>query len=471
MTKRLLVLFLSFALALSVAAQGGAASSAVLERNVRAHLEFLASDALQGRGSGTRDELLAGMYIAAQLRQFGIEPAGDNGGYIQTVNVGARQSFAAPPQVSFKNGDKTVVWTHGKETIVWRLSAGPVSGPLQKLSGDAKVQAGAVVLATFPEGQTQREYQQAVFGLVRQGAAAVLSPETAETRKNWDTMAAALPTFTNTAEEFRRPGGGAGPGSFNLVFLSKEAAQTLQSVPDGTPVSIGGALGPEEKRQTWNVVGVLPGSGPSADAILLSAHMDHLGLRAGAPGDNIFNGADDDASGCVAVLELARALGAGAKLRRTVYFVAFGSEEAGGFGAQYFLKHPPLPLEKIAANLQFEMIGRPDAKVKPEELWLTGYERSNLGPELAKQGAKIVQDPHPEQNFFQRSDNYPLARMGIVAHTVSSFGLHQEYHQPNDDLAHIDFKHITYAINSMVEPVRRLANSDFKPTWVEGKKP
>ena len=123
------------------------------------------------------------------------------------------------------------------------------------------------------------------------------------------------------------------------------------------------------------------------------------------------------------------------------------------------------------ANLEFEMIGRADAAVKPDELWLTGYERSNLGPELAKRGAKLVQDPHPEQNFFQRSDNIQLARQGIIAHTVSSFGLHKEYHQASDELKMIDFTHMTHAINSMVDPVKWLVNTDFKPTWNEGKKP
>ena len=78
-------------------------------------------------------------------------------------------------------------------------------------------------------------------------------------------------------------------------------------------------------------------------------------------------------------------------------------------GRRYFVENMPFPKEKLVANLEFEMIGRPDAKVKPEELWLTGYERSNLGPELARRGAKLVQDPHPEENFFQRSDNIQLA--------------------------------------------------------------
>jgi Zn-dependent M28 family amino/carboxypeptidase len=123
------------------------------------------------------------------------------------------------------------------------------------------------------------------------------------------------------------------------------------------------------------------------------------------------------------------------------------------------------------ANLEFEMIGRPDSEVKPDELWLTGFDRSNLGPELARHGARLVADPRPKQNFFQRSDNYALAEKGIVAHTVSSFGLHSDYHRPSDDIAHLDFTHMEQAIHSMLSPVKWLANSSFKPDWVEGKKP
>jgi len=227
-------------------------------------------------------------------------------------------------------------------------------------------------------------------------------------------------------------------------------------------------------RQTWNAIGKITGTDKklSAEVILISAHLDHLGMRETAPGDDkIFNGADDDASGSVAVLELARVLGSGAKPKRTVYFVCFGSEEIGGVGSKYFVENLPFPKDKLIANLTFEMIGRPDSKVKPEELWLTGYERSNLGAELAKRGAKLVQDPRPEQNFFRRSDNYTLAKQGIIAHTVSSFGMHSDYHKVTDEIKTIDFTHMTRAINSMVSPVQWLINSDFKPTWNEGMKP
>jgi acetylornithine deacetylase/succinyl-diaminopimelate desuccinylase-like protein len=224
---------------------------------------------------------------------------------------------------------------------------------------------------------------------------------------------------------------------------------------------------------TTNVVGILRGSDPklAKDTILLSAHLDHLGIGREVSGDSIYNGADDDASGVTAVLELAEALGKGPRPKRTVVFALFGSEEIGGYGARYFQEHPPVSVESFVANLEFEMIGRPDAAVAAHTLWLTGYERSNLGAELAAHGARLVADPHPEQHFFQRSDNYVLARKGIIAHTVSSYGLHSDYHRPSDDLAHIDFAHMTEAIASMVEPVKWLVNSDFKPAWSKDGKP
>jgi Zn-dependent M28 family amino/carboxypeptidase len=262
-------------------------------------------------------------------------------------------------------------------------------------------------------------------------------------------------------------------GSGSMIYLSKDAARALQQIPSGTIIQIKGKLSSPEIMHTWNVVGQLRGSDPTLaqEAVLLSAHLDHLGVRRPVAGDSIYNGADDDASGVAAVLELARVLGMGPKPKRTVYFVLFGSEERGGYGSQHFIRNSPVPLNNIVADLQFEMIGRPDPKVPAHTLWLTGYERSNLGPELAKHGARLVADPHPEENFFQRSDNFVFARLGVIAHTVSSYGLHQEYHQPNDDLAHIDFTHTTQAINSMIKPVQWLANSNFRPAWNEGLKP
>jgi len=308
-------------------AQGAKTKTTVSEQSVRKHMTALAGDEMNGRGSASADELKAAQYIASQLKLLKIEPAGDDGGYLQTVKFARR----------------------------------------------------------------------------RRGA------------------------------------------------------------PDVPPID----------AVTTNVIGILRGSDAklAKETVLLSAHLDHLGAGREVNGDKIYNGADDDASGVTAVLELAEALAAGPKPKRTVVFVLFGSEEIGGWGARYFQEHPPVPVESLVANLEFEMIGRPDAAVAARTLWLTGYERSDLGPQLAAHGARLVADPHPEERFFQRSDNYVLARKGIIAHTVSSFGLHQDYHQPSDDLAHVDFVHMTDAIASMVEPVKWLVNTDFKPQWKEGGKP
>jgi hypothetical protein len=456
----------------TTAAATAAAATPVLERNVRAHMEFLASDAMQGRGSGTQFELLAGHYIASQLRQYGVEPAGDAGAtagqksFIQTVAL-TRQAFADAPALSFSAaGGVEKRWVHGREMLVARITAGQLKGTLQKLRAGEKPAAGAFVLLTQGEGSGARQLYAQASEMGRQGAALVIVAENAALRRNWAAIASRPPELPLMAE--------AGDGATGMIVLSTDAFRELQASADGTQISFAGTLAPAETSYTWNVIGVLPGADAklSNEAVLLSAHMDHLGVGTEQAGDRIYNGADDDASGVVAVLELARALaGAGARPKRTVYFVLFGSEEKGGYGAQYFLSRPPVALAQMVANLEFEMIGRPDPKVAADTLWLTGYERSNLGAELARQGARLVADPHPEQNFFQRSDNYALARRGVVAHTVSSFGLHPEYHQPGDDIAHIDFPHMTRAINSMVAPVHWLVNSNFTPAWAEGKKP
>lgn len=319
-----LKLLLSATLLLALTASGQKIPGhGALGKHIRGEMEFLASDALDGRGSGTRDELIAATYLASEMKQMGLKPGGDNGSFIQDV------------------------------------------------AGDFQFRGGT---------------------------------------KPW---------------------------------------------------------------KTRNVIAILPGQNPKrkAQVILLTAHLDHVGVGRPVDGDEIYNGADDDASGCIAVLELARALVRGKPPERTVMFVFFGSEETGGQGNQYFLEHPPVQLKSIVANLEFEMIGRPDPAVKPDELWLTGYERSNLGPELAKHGAKLVADPHPKENFFMRSDNFALAKQGVVAQTVSSFGLHKDYHRPSDDISRIDFDHMEQAIASMVKPVKWLANSGFSPKWLEGKKP
>ena len=260
------------------------------------------------------------------------------------------------------------------------------------------------------------------------------------------------------------------PGGDNGSFLQK-APLPKPLPPDVTKRLTGFA--PEPRTETWNAVGILRGSDPDAgkDAILLTAHLDHLGVGPEKKGDSIYNGADDDASGTTAVLELARVFAARRRPARTMLFVLFGSEEIGGYGNRYFLEHSPVPIERIVANLEFEMIGRRDPALSNEGLWLTGFDRTDLGPELARHGAALQADPHPKEQFFKRSDNYSLALRGIIAQTVSSFGLHADYHEPSDDLGSIDFAHMTRGIQSMVKPIEWLAQTTWRPQWLPNGKP
>ncbi|HET9369651.1 MAG TPA: M20/M25/M40 family metallo-hydrolase, partial [Vicinamibacterales bacterium] len=371
---------------------GTAAQPGVSDAVVRGHMEFLASDAMNGRASGTRDEWIAATYVASQLRQWGIEPLGDAGSYVQQIDMAPLEAVAAPVLTA-----DVIRITHGQGMLVRSLgSSETVTGPLVHYKEGVTVASDAVFV--MPAQPTPAAARAAA------GAAMVISRETAADRAGWDAAAAKLPTSAARAVKLSA----AAPRRATRVVLAEAAFDQLNGMADGTVVSLAfqtrqGSV----SARSWNAVGRLPGRDPklASQVIVLSAHLDHIGARQVAAGqDGINNGADDDASGTVAVLELARTLALGPRPARTLVFALFGSEEIGGFGAGYFVDLPVIPLANIVADLQFEMIGRPDPAVPPGTLWLTGFSRSTLGPELAKQGARLVDDPHPDQNFFQRSD-------------------------------------------------------------------
>ncbi|MCE9603003.1 MAG: M20/M25/M40 family metallo-hydrolase [Gemmatimonadetes bacterium] len=231
----------------------------------------------------------------------------------------------------------------------------------------------------------------------------------------------------------------------------------------------------EKRRSAANVVGLLRGSDPALrdEYVIVGAHYDHLGVNGAraVDGDSIFNGADDDASGVVAMLETARQLSEGRAPKRSVIFVAFIGEENGMTGTTWFIRNPPRPLTQVVADLQVEMIGRPDSVAGgPGKGWLTGFERSTMGELLSAAGVALIADPRPAQNFFMRSDNYPFALEGIPAHTISSFGGHTDYHGVNDEVDRMDLEHVAAVINAAAKAVRVLADGE-RVTWKEGGKP
>jgi hypothetical protein len=222
-----------------------------------------------------------------------------------------------------------------------------------------------------------------------------------------------------------------------------------------------------------NVVGVLRGSDPAVrdSAVLIDAHYDHLGIGTPVNGDSIYNGADDDASGVVAVLEIARALAAGPRPRRTMIFAATTGEEVGLLGTRWYLRHPVVPIAQMSANMEIEMIGRPDSLAGGAgRAWLTGFERSTMGESFARAGLPIGADRRPDQHFFERSDNIAFAREGVPAHTLSSYNMHTDYHTPADDIAHVDIPHMTAVIRAGAAAARLLADGPA-PRWNANGRP
>ena len=246
--------------------------------------------------------------------------------------------------------------------------------------------------------------------------------------------------------------------------------------PEGDVLRLPGAKGADsaavERIHDYNLIGLVRGSDPAIrdEVVVLGAHFDHVGVGKPVEGDSVYNGADDDASGVAVVLAVAREL-ARAAPRRSVIFLLTSGEEFGVLGTQWYLDRPTFPLARTIADLQVEMVGRPDSLVGGTgKLWLTGYERSTVGPAFATAGLPIVADPRPDFRFFERSDNIVFAMRGIPAHTLSSFNLHSDYHQPSDEADRIDFAHLEQVAGVVLRATRVLADGPA-PTWRPGGRP
>jgi len=435
---------------------------------VRAHEAFLASDAMRGRGSASPDEWITATYVASEFQKYGLKPGLPDGTYVQRGEL-VQPVVEGPSKITAPQSSTFAPLEEGKDFSLIQTSGESFSGPLQVMNsenaGTALIQPGGVLLLSSDLGAQVGTVGRRAYGA---GVKAILREDpslTAETLvRSLNERSAIEPHLPDSGRSLGR--------SFSVLTITKDASERLAKLAPNTVVSFE-IHTKDTPRYTYNAVAMLPGkdAGANAKAILLSAHLDHLGIARSVNGDSIYNGANDDASGTVAVLELARALASGPAPQRTIYFVCYGSEELGGLGSMYFREHSPIPIDHIAANVEFEMIGNQDPKMPKGKLLVTGWDRSNLGPTLVQHGALLGDDPYPEQHFFERSDNYSLAVRGVVAHTIGGWGTPPTYHKPDDDIAHLDFDFMTQAIQSLVEPVRWLANSSFVPEWLPGRKP
>jgi Zn-dependent M28 family amino/carboxypeptidase len=463
--------------------------------HIRWHVRYLSNDLLEGRGTGQRGGDLAAEYIATQLAEYGLKPAGDHGTYMQKVpfvgittlpetqfslipkrgepmNLRPLDEYVAYDQTQQQQSDvdaDIVFVGYGIEAPEYNwddYKGTDVRGKVLLMlvneppSDDSKMFKGKAL--TY-YGRWTYKYEEAA----RKGAVGVLLVhQTQMASYGWDVV-----RNSNSGEKSALKV--EGPALKVASWIQLDVASRLASSSgmnldklmtsaqsrDFHPVNLGARLKAHmvsklRNFESSNVVAILPGSDRklSDEAVLYTAHYDHLGIRPDLPGDNIFNGADDNATGCAILLELARAYSAASiKPRRSILFAAVTAEEQGLLGSEYLGKHPPVAPGKISLDLNYDDVKPLGA---PEEVQVAGAERTSFYPNVeatAKEFRLAIRpDPRPEAGHFYRSDHFSLARVGIPSFSINegmkfkghpeSWGLDKDreyvekhYHQPSDE--------------------------------------
>jgi Zn-dependent M28 family amino/carboxypeptidase len=466
------------------------AVASIHERDFFARIGFLASDALEGRDTPSRGLEAAAAYIASEFYRMGLEPAGDDGTYFQRWPYVTRSLDAAATRLELQTGSARRALALGTDFYVTAGTADPFSGGIVFV-GDAvpgaeirenslRDRVAAVHFAQLSNVAVQRARNAADSA----GAAAllvVLGPDVTEANIR---MAAAnavrparalprLPVFfvrNDRAREMFRE------ARLDFDALTRTGGTARPVALSGITAHVGAPSSATEHRPA-NVVAILRGSDPALRAtyVVFSAHYDHVGVagegsfQCTAIGDNrICNGADDDASGTAAVLELAEAY---AMLpvppRRSMIFIAVSGEEKGLLGSAYFADNPTVPVETMIANINLDMVGRNH----PDSVVVIGQTYSSLGPLLHQVNERlphlrmtVSDDLWPEQRFFFRSDHFSFARREIPSIFFFT-GVHEDYHRPTDTVDKIDLNKITRITRLVFHFGRAIADDTAAPQW------
>jgi peptidase M28-like protein len=491
----------------------------------RAHVTFLADDLLEGRDTGSRGYDIAARYVATQFAALGLRPAGAGGGWYQPVEF-VRYTLSGAPTLTV--GGRTV--THGRE-MVMRASPDPaplaLDAPLvfagYGLDLPARgfddyrgldVRGAVVVVLDGTPGGIASDVAAHLNGEKRRaaaarGAAGLISVRTraSSARTPWERMtrSAGRPGMTWLERDGTPFVDGEGlrfsatVDEATATALFRGAARPLSAVlgeaaragarPRGFALAerVRAAREPatSTRLSSPNVVAILPGSDPTlaGEYVLLMAHLDHIGIRAAAPGgaadaDRINNGAMDNATGIATLIEVARQFSrSGAAPRRPILIAAVTAEERGLLGAEYLARHPVVD-GRVVAVVNLDM---PILSYNFEDVTAFGAEHSTLGPIVARaagrMGVRLSPDPLPEEGLFTRSDHYKFVRQGVPSvFLMTGFGgegerhfrrfLDSRYHGPTDDLsqpfdwrAGARFAELNYLI------AREIADAPQAPLW------
>ncbi|QDU68358.1 M28 family peptidase [Engelhardtia mirabilis] len=430
---------------------------------LEAHVGYLSQDLLAGRETGSAGEALAVAYIAERLEAAGWQPGGDDGTFLQRVPLSVT-TVEVDPSVAEVGTDAVVEWRVDYTMVTWA----PLAGEFDVVVAEDLDSIPFTDQALFVPASTS-ERASVLAELAARGddaPALVILPGPSSPGR----PGGRLPSPRMEVET-----GGA------IFPVLRARGEFLGRIEAGTVGKLAIALEAERvELSSHNVVAILPGAGSEAhpelagEVIVLSAHLDHIGTTQSddPEADLVYNGADDDASGVAAVIEVAEALALGPRPARTFVALLATGEERGLLGTREYLRRPARPLAETIYNLNFEMLGRPDALVGgPGHMWFTGYELTNVGPLCAELGVELTPDPRPEQRFFQRSDNYAFVMEGIVAQTLSSFDLHDDYHQVTDEWWTVDYDHMEQAVTVSAKAAALLGSGAVTPAWNEGMQP
>jgi hypothetical protein len=431
---------------------------------LRAHVAFLASDALEGRDTPSRGLEAAAEYIASQFMRLGLKPAA-GGSYFQVARMEAvrqpMEGFALElkwsggswrvdaSRAAVMNGAAVELTGAPVERVAWRSVEDP-------LPAREAVEGKVVVLSAPARGAGWMEKRRQLAAL---GPAVVIAPG---------------PAFRpRTVLEERQPAAGR-PAPIVLV-ADPDFARTVEAMEGPATATVRIPAPERQPVELKNVAAVLEGSDAQLrhEYILLTAHYDHVGAG-GGEGDRIFNGANDNASGTATALALAEALARHSERpRRTLVFLLYFGEEKGLIGSRYYAQHPLFPLERTVANLNFEQMGRTDdnSGSRAGKLTASGFDYTTLGALLeaagADTGVEAARDGANSDAFFSRSDNQALADAGIPAITVAVAWTFPDYHRPSDEWHKLDYANMERAVRTCAVAVWRAANAEQRPAWLE----
>lgn len=477
-----------------VAPDKAAAAAATITADDMIHrIGILSHDSMMGRDTPSPGLEETAAYLAAEFRAMGLEPGGENGTFLQRYPLPLRALDTTAVHFGTVDGRNAMLaygtdffaaaarplgdagMGHGR--MVWvgelgrhELAAGPA----------VRDQVMVVGLAGVPDRAWRLGYQSARRAAQAAGARAllvVLSPEfTPEHLARQTAMSARpqralvdpyeIPAFFVGREAARRF---LERGGLDLDTLPVEPTEPV--VVPRIEAHFAAPARILEDANPPNVVAVLPGRDPALrdTYVILSAHMDHIGVgTADARGDSIHNGADDNASGTSALLEIAQAFATmDERPRRSLVFLAVSGEEKGLLGSRWFSEHPTIPLDRTVANINMDMIGRN----APDSIVVIGMEYSSLGPLVrsvtashGELGLALMPDPWPEERFFFRSDHFNFVRREIPALFFFA-GVHEDYHRPSDEIDKIDGDKAARVARVIFYTIRAIAESADPPRW------